>query len=127
MRVKTRLIVLVTIGVGLFLYQWSFSYPPGVGITGKARNCLVCHADNGPWQDEGDSIIDILDGETKKSLRQPDGSFLIEVPRGQTKSVLTVIGRAEGDKAESPYRKAWIYVETKRIETNSLSKFARGW
>jgi hypothetical protein len=127
MKVKIRMIVLMTIGMGLFLYQRSLSYPPGVGITGKAKNCLVCHANNGPWQDEGNTIIDILDGETKNSLRQPDGSFLIEVPRRQTKSVLTVIGRAKGDTAESPYRNAWIYVDPKRIETDSLSKFAQGW
>lgn len=29
------------------------SYPPSVGIFSKAKNCLACHANNDPWQDDG--------------------------------------------------------------------------
>jgi hypothetical protein len=124
---KNIIIVLIISGLGIFLYQQSLSYPPAVGIIGNAKNCLVCQANNGPWQDEENTIIDILDKETKKSLRQSDSSFLIEAERGQPKTLLTVIGRPKGDKTESPYRNAWLYVDSSRIRTNSLSKFAPGW
>jgi hypothetical protein len=105
----------------------TFSYPPAVGILGKAKSCLSCHVSNGPWADEEKTIIDILDKETMKSLRMPDGSFQIAVKRGQLKTVLTVIGRAKDDEAPSPYRNAWTYIDPTRIETSSLSKFAPGW
>ena len=127
MKAKTILILLSVLGLVICLYQYSFSYPPAVGLLGKSKNCLVCHANNGPWQDEENTIIDILDKETKKSLAQPDDSFLIEAQRGQIKTVLTVIGRKKGDKEEAPYRNAWLYVDAKRIKSNSLLKFAPGW
>lgn len=120
---KNIFIVLSTV----FLLQLSFAYPPAVGILGKAKNCLVCHASNGPWKDERKTIIDILDKQTKKSLREPDGSFLIKVKRGQTRTLLTVIGRTKEDKAEIPYRNVWLYIDPMTIETTSLSKFAPGW
>ncbi len=127
MKAKTILILLSVLGLVICLYQYSFSYPPAVGLLGKSKNCLVCHANNGPWQDEGNTIIDILDKETKKSLMQADHSFLIEAQRGQIKTVLNVIGRKKGDKEEAPYRNAWLYVDAKRIKSNSLLKFAPGW
>ena len=127
MKAKTILILLSVLGLVICLYQYSFSYPPAVGLLGKSKNCLVCHANNGPWQDEGNTIIDILDKETKKSLMQADHSFLIEAQRGQIKTVLTVIGRTKKDKTETPYRNAWLYVDAKRIKSNSLLKFAPGW
>ncbi len=37
--------------LGVFLIKPAFSYPPAVGLLGKAKNCLVCHVNNGPWQD----------------------------------------------------------------------------
>jgi len=107
--------------------QWAFAYPPAVGIVGKAKNCISCHVNNGPWKDDGTTIIDILDKETKKSLKQTDGSFLLAVKRGEKKTVLTVIGRSKEDTEESPYRNAWLYVNPKMIATTSLSKFAPGW
>lgn len=103
------------------------AYPPAVGILSKSKNCLSCHTSNGPWDEESKNIIDILEADTKKSLKQPDGSFLIEVKRNQTKTVLTVIGRTKDDLAESPYRNAWIYIDPQTIETSSLSKFSPGW
>jgi len=105
----------------------AFSYPPAVGILGKAKSCMTCHVNNGPWVDERKLIIELLDKETLKSLRQSDGSFLIEVKRGQPKTILTVIGRAKDDEAPAPYRNAWTYIDPTRIESNSLSKFAPGW
>lgn len=105
----------------------AFAYPPGVGILTKSKNCLSCHVSNGSWSDESNNIIDILDKDTKKSLKQPDGSFQIEVKRFESKTVLTIIGRKDDGKSEMPYRNAWIYVDPKTIETNSLSKFAPGW
>lgn len=103
------------------------AYPPAVGILGGSSNCLVCHADNGPWKDDGTVIIDIVDKETKKSLRQPDGTFLIEAARGERKTVLTVIGARRGNGSEAPARNAWIYVDPRMIGVSSLSSFAPGW
>lgn len=105
----------------------TFSYPPAVGILGKSKSCMICHVNNGPWTDVQKTIIDLLDKETLKSLRQADGSFLIEVKRGQSKTVLTIIGRTKDDEAPPPSRNAWTYIDPTRIETDSLSKFARGW
>ena len=126
---KARIIPIISIVVwlGMIIPQYVLSYPPAVGLLGKSKNCLVCHANNGPWNDEENTIIDILDKETKRSLIQADHSFLIEVQRGQIKTVLTVIGRTKKDKTEAPYRNAWLYVDAKRIKSNSLLKFAPGW
>ncbi len=135
MEMKTRitlsmLTAVVLAGVGFILMESSqeaFAYPPAVGILGKMKNCLDCHLNNGPWKDDAHTIIDIIDKETKKSFKQPDGSFLIEAKRGAIKTVLTVIGRKKEDTAEAPYRNAWLYVDPKTIESTSLSKFAPGW
>ncbi|MBI3911347.1 MAG: hypothetical protein HY320_10500 [Armatimonadetes bacterium] len=103
------------------------AYPPAVGILGNSKTCLSCHVNNGPWTDGAKTLIDILDKESGQSLRQADGSFLIEAKRGQTRTVLTVIGRAKGDTATPPYRNAWLYIDPMQIETSSLAKFAPGW
>ena len=124
---KRLLFILGTIIAMATLSQKVLAYPPAVGILGKAKSCMSCHVNNGPWTDEKKTIIDVLDKETMKSLRQSDGSFLLEVKRGQQKTVLTVIGRTKDDEAPSPYRNAWTYIDPTRIETNSLSKFAPGW
>ncbi len=105
----------------------AYAYPPAVGILSNSKNCMSCHANNGPWKDEGKAIIDILDKETKKSFRQSDGSFLIEVKKGEQLTVLTVIGRKKDNSVASPYRNAWLYIDPTTIGTNSLSKFAPGW
>lgn len=102
------------------------AYPPGVGILTNSRNCLVCHVANGPWTDEARTIVDVLDATTKKSLKAPDGSFRLEVKRGEPRTVLTVIGRAKGD-AKPPRRTAWLYLDPSTIESSALSKFAPGW
>ncbi|MBM2840739.1 MAG: hypothetical protein HW412_1267 [Bacteroidetes bacterium] len=124
---KIKIFVLPVVVIVMLFTQKAFPYPPGVGILGKAKSCMSCHVNNGPWTDDQKTIIDILDKETMKSLRQSDGSFLLEVKRGQQKTVLTVIGRIKDDDAPSPYRNAWTYIDPTRIETNSLSKFAPGW
>ncbi|OGX28243.1 MAG: hypothetical protein A3F87_04725 [Omnitrophica WOR_2 bacterium RIFCSPLOWO2_12_FULL_51_24] len=121
---------IIKISILLVLAAFSeevWAYPPAVGILGEAKNCLSCHVNNGPWRDDGLTIIDILDKETKKSLKQIDGSFLIEVRRGEKETILTVIGRSKEDREEPPYRNAWLYVDTRTIGTTSLSKFAPGW
>lgn len=105
----------------------AYAYPPAVGILGNAKNCLVCHANNGQWKDDGKTIIDILDKSTKKSLRQPDGSFLIEVKRNEVADILTVIGRTANDTEEAPHRNAFLFIDPTTIGTSSLSKFAPGW
>lgn len=103
------------------------AYPPAVGILGKATSCIACHANNGPWKDDRQTIIDVLDKDSMKSLRQADGTYLVTVKRGQPKTLLTVIGRAKGDTAEAPYRNAWLYIDPTTINGSALSKFAPGW
>jgi len=105
----------------------AYAYPPAVGILSNSKNCISCHVNNGPWKDDGKIIIDILDSETKKSFKQPDGSFLIEIKRGEQKTVLTVIGNIKDNSIDAPYRNAWLYIDPTTIGTNSLSKFAPGW
>ncbi len=105
----------------------AYAYPPAVGILSNSKNCLSCHPNNGPWKDDSKIIIDILDRETKKSFKLPDGSFLIETKRGEQKTVLTVIGRKKDSSIATPYRNAWLYIDPATIGTNSLSKFAPGW
>ena len=102
------------------------AYPPAVGILAKNRSCNACHASTGPWADEAQTIIDVLDARTKRSLKAPDGVFRIDVPRGEQRTVLTVIGRRSGD-AMPPRRNAWLYVDPTQIASTSLSKFAPGW
>src|SRR5688572_11187626 len=107
----------------------SYAYPPGVGILSSSKNCMSCHSNKGPWKDDQKLIIDILDKETKKSFKQPDGSFLIETKRWEQKTVLTVIGWVkENEKSVNvPYRNAWLYIDPSTIGTQSLSKFAPNW
>ncbi|MEW6456088.1 MAG: hypothetical protein AB1410_05155 [Acidobacteriota bacterium] len=126
MKLKTITIPMLLILLAGLSY-WGFSYPPAVGILGKSKNCLSCHVNNGPWKDDGKTIIDILDKDTNKSLKQPDGSFLISVKRNKIKTVLTLIGCLKEDNIEAPYRNAWLYVDPNTIETTSLSKFSPGW
>lgn len=103
------------------------AYPPAVGIITKAESCLKCHVSNGKWQDDDDLIMDIIDKSTMKSLRQTDGTFQIEAKRGETLTVLTVIGYKGSDPELFPERNAWLYIDPETIEGNSLSKFAPGW
>lgn len=105
----------------------AYAYPPAVGILSNSKNCMSCHVNNGPWKDENKLIIDVLDMETKKSLKQPDGSFLIETKRWEQKTVLTVIGQKKDNTVSAPYRNAWLYIDPKTIGAQSLSKFAPNW
>lgn len=108
-------------------YGVAYAYPPSVGILTNSKNCMSCHPNNGNWKDESKIIIDILDKETKKSFKQPDGSFLIETKKGEQKTVLTIIGSKKDKSVSAPYRNAWLYIDPTTIGTNSLSKFAAGW
>jgi len=103
-----------------------YGYPPAVGILADHRSCNSCHIDNGSWTDEERTIIDVLDAKTKSSLKREDGSFLIEVNRGEKLTVLTVIGRTK-EETSPPTRNAWLYVDPGQIKTTALSKFAPGW
>lgn len=101
-----------------------FSYPPAVGLSGNSQNCLSCHADNGPWKDDDNIIVDIVDKVSGKSLGQPDGTFLIRARKGETVTVITVLGRKAGDTAEPPQRNAWIFIDRSSQE---LSRLPKGW
>jgi len=123
--------ILVTSAFGLaamFAPPASLAYPPAVGILGQSRNCLACHANNGPWKDDPTLVIDILDKASGKSLKQKDGTFLITARRWEARTVVTVIGTARGASFAAPYRNAWLYIDPERIkDASSLSKFAPGW
>ncbi len=110
----------------VFIAPSVYGYPPAVGILADHRSCDSCHIENGPWTDEERTIVDILDAKTKASLRREDGSFLIEVDRGEKFTVLTVIGRTK-EEAVPPDRNAWLYIDPSQIRTSALSKFAPGW
>ncbi|MDP1728515.1 MAG: hypothetical protein Q8M15_17150 [Bacteroidota bacterium] len=103
------------------------AYPPGVGILTNSTSCLSCHENNGPWKDDANTIIDILDKDTKLSLKQTDGTFLIEVKKGEQKTVLTVIGSRINNSIPASYRNAWLYIDPATIGKSSLSKFAPNW
>jgi hypothetical protein len=121
------LYIALLVSIILILPFISLAYPPAVGILGKSRNCLKCHASNGPWTDESQTILDIIDATTGESLRLPGGEFLIEVKRGKTRTVLTQIGRKANDEAPPPLRNSWLYVDPDQIDTGAVSKFAPGW
>ncbi len=124
---KRPVIVVLVMGCSVVLALNLAAYPPAVGILGNSRDCLVCHVNNGPWKDDGTIVIDILDKDTKSSLKQPDGSFLLSAKRNHVVTVLTVIGSRTEDKDLVPYRNGWLYVATSRIGSSVLSKFPPGW
>ena len=124
---KSQLIKIAMLCLFLAFANTTYAYPPAVGILSKSKSCLSCHVNNGPWTDDKKTIIDILDKETMKSVRQSDGTFLLEVKQGQQKTFFTVIGRTSGDNLPPPNRNAWIYIDPAKIESNELSKFASGW
>jgi len=128
MRSRHAKVLIATVAAlaGLTAAFKATAYPPGVGILGKSRSCASCHVSNGPWGDEARTVIDILDGRTKQSLKDGDGAFTIEAARGVPRTVLTVIGRAAGEP-RPPRRNAWLYVDPTQIESSVLSKFAAGW
>lgn len=127
MGTRSSVVPLVGVAFGCVLVgSPARAYPPAVGILAKNRSCASCHVSNGPWANEARTLIDVLDAKTRQSLKRDDGSFRLEVPRGQSRTVLTVIGRVPGD-ATPPRRNAWLYVDPSQIESSALSKFAPGW
>lgn len=120
-------LLLVPVGPSLDRFQKVYAYPPSVGILTKAKNCLTCHSNNGPWNNEANTIIDIIEKDSKKSFRQPDGTFLLQVKRNESLTVRTITGYKKDDKEVAPYRNGWIYIDPTTIESSSLSKFAPGW
>lgn len=117
--------------VGMIIMGWvgtAWAYPPAVGIVGKSRNCLACHIQNGPWQEETHLVLDLVDSKTQKSLKQADGTFRIEVERGEAKTIFAVLGRAKGDPAPAPTRNGWLFLDPDRIpEEFPSNKFPKGW
>ena len=106
----------------------ALAYPPAVGILSPAKNCLSCHANNGPWKDDSTLIIDILDKQNGQSLKQKDGTFLIAAHQGEARTVVTVIGTVREAQTAHPYRNAWLYIDPRRItDSTVLDKFAAGW
>lgn len=132
---KSSMAISVVVGVFfmvLFLSvapssRQAYAYPPGVGILSKSKNCLACHANNGPWGNETNILVDIIEKDSKKSFKQPDGSFLLQVNRYEPLTVRTVIGYKKHGTTVAPYRNGWTYVDPSTIETSSFSKFAPAW
>jgi hypothetical protein len=120
-------VALIGVVGAVALVTRALAYPPAVGILGRSQSCLACHENNGPWADEAKTIVDIIDKDTGKSLKQADGTFLVKAKRFQPTTVVTVIGRVKDDSAPPPYRNAWLYIDPTQIESASLSKFAPGW
>lgn len=123
----TIALILVPYGPTLDRLQTVYAYPPGVGILTASKNCLSCHSNNGPWTTESNTIIDIIERDSKKSFRQPDGTFLLQVKRNALLTVQTITGYKKNDKGPAPYRNGWIYIDTSTIESSAISKFAPGW
>jgi peroxiredoxin len=124
---KNGLLVAVA-AITIFLATISaLAYPPAVGILGKSPNCLSCHVDNGSWVDGPNLIIDVVDKKTGSSLKQPNGTFLVEAKRDQAIILLTIIGYAKADRNAAPYRNAWLYIDPNQIDSSSLTKFPLGW
>jgi hypothetical protein len=122
-----RMVVFLTaLGVAAS-FTLGHASPPAVGMASNAKSCLSCHASAGPWPEGASLVLDILDKNTMASLRQPDGSFQINCKRGQTASVVTVLGYQPQEKQPVPHRNGWIFVDTTLIGTPSVSKFAAGW
>ncbi len=127
MKSKTILMPSIAVAIVMVASVTVTAYPPAVGILGKSQNCLKCHVDNGKWVDGPDLIIDIVEKATKKSLRQPDGSFLLTAKRNQGITVLTIIGFRTDNEELIPYRNAWLYTDPERIKGSTLSKLPPGW
>jgi hypothetical protein len=119
--------IVIAIAAIVALVSNAIAYPPAVSIMGQADDCLTCHVNNGPWIEDDALIIDILDKETRQSLKQPDGSFLIEVSRNDNKTVLCVIGRMAKHPDPPPFRNGWIFFDPKMVDKPTLSKFLPGW
>lgn len=121
------LLPLMLVVIALCAAVAGLAYPPAVGILGKSPNCLSCHVNNGGWAEGPDLIIDVIDQQTNRSLKQPDGSFVLEVARGQAVTLKTIIGYRKKEGVEPPYRNAWLYVDSSKIESSALTKFPTGW
>ncbi len=105
----------------------AMAYPPAVGILGQSENCLTCHVNNGPWVDNSNLVIDIVDKQSGASLQQDDGTFALSVKRGGAVTLLTVAGCKTETDSLIPYRNGWLYIDSQRIGTSALSKFPPGW
>jgi hypothetical protein len=125
----TLLVAILALALFVFLSSPTASaYPPAVGILGKDRNCTACHSSDGPWKDDAKLVVDLLDKETGKSLRQRDGSFLISAKPDERRTLLVVLGRAKEDTTPAPSRNGWIFVDPTLINRDHLGpKFAPGW
>ncbi len=122
LRVSATAVLFVILGLNS-----AVAYPPAVGILGNAESCLTCHQNNGPWVEDEDLIIDIIDASTGESFMTADGSFELVVDRNTQETVRTIIGYQSEEGGAAPYRNAWLYVAEETIGDSSLSKFLPGW
>lgn len=123
LKVRVLLISLATLALLSIAWSW-----PGSPLEGRQKSCATCHADRDRWVDESKIIIDIVDPVTRKSFRQNDGSFLIEVKRNTERRVLSVFGVTPAEKFP-PDVVGWLYVDPSELANAPESglKFAPGW
>lgn len=116
-------VVLTTVAFVSAAWSW-----PGSPLEGRQKSCATCHAERDRWVDESKIVIDIVDPVTRKSFRQNDGSFLIEVKRNTERRVLSVFGVTPAEKFP-PDMVGWLYVDPNELANapESSLKFAPGW
>lgn len=71
--------------LGLFFVTGEVLSYPSAAVVNRSKSCLSCHVNNGPWKDDEKTLIDIIDKDTGKSFKQPDGTFLIQARQGKPK------------------------------------------
>lgn len=101
---------------------------PAASLQSRDRDCTGCHTAANSWTDTSKVIVDMVDMKTGKSLRMPDGTFEVVVPRGSELRVNSIFGVKPGYKFP-PEMVGWLYVSPEALESapESDPKFAPGW
>ena len=90
-RLRAGFVLLLVILAAFALANTASAKPP------SDDDCLACHADNGPWKDGADLIIDIIDKTTGQSLKQPNGDFSY---KGATVGDVELMRKHSGPKVQ---------------------------
>ncbi len=115
--------LLILTGFSTTVYPW-----PAVPLEGRQKNCLSCHLNTCPWNEEEKIIIDIRDPKTGTSFHKQDGSFHVPVRKGEERRVLVVLG-VEPTYSWIPEWTAWLFVHPEALQKDPESslKFAPKW
>jgi hypothetical protein len=117
------LMLILLAGYSTRVFSW-----PAAPLEGRQKNCLSCHLNTGPWDDEEKVIIEMRDPKTGTSFREGDGSFRIPVVSGGERRVQVVLG-VEPTYAWIPKLTGWLFVHPEALqkESESSPKFAPKW